>query len=70
MMPKIPSANIEIAAVYANCPTCGESFEATEDGSMLISMHNFKPEQIGQIATCVACGQQYRLPASIRRVFR
>jgi hypothetical protein len=69
-MAKIPSAIVSIAAVYADCPHCGQGFEQTEDGSMLLSLHNFKPEQIGQVVTCYACGGQYRLPASIRKVFR
>lgn len=66
----IPSAKVSVAAVYADCPNCYQGFSGTEDGSMLISLHNFKPEQIGQVVTCYTCGQQYRLPASIRKVFR
>lgn len=69
-MPKIPSARVEVAAMYANCPECGESYDGSEDGSQLLSMHNFKPEQVGQVVTCMACGEQYRLPAALRKVFR
>lgn len=66
----IPSAKVSVAAVYADCPNCGYGLSDTEDGSMLISLRNFKPEQIGKVVTCYACGQQYRLPVSIRKVFR
>lgn len=64
------TAVVSIAAMYADCPTCGEGFEATDDGSMLLSLHNFRPEQIGNVATCHACGERYRLPASLKKVFR
>lgn len=64
------SAVVEVVAVYANCPTCGEGFANTEDGSMVISMHNFKPEQIGTVVECFACGEKYRLPKAISKVFR
>lgn len=69
-MAKIPSARTEIAAMYASCPHCNEDFQDTDDGSMLLSMHNLKPEQIGQVVTCWACENQYRLPASLKKVFR
>ena len=60
---------VQLAAVYVNCPHCGESFEGSDDGSMLLSMHNMNPERIGEVVTCWACAQQYKLPAGIRRVF-
>ena len=69
-MAKIPNANVEVAAMYANCPECGESFQRTQDNSMLLSTHNFDAALIGTVTTCFGCGSQYRLPASLRKVFR
>jgi RNase P subunit RPR2 len=58
----------QIAAMYVNCPECGESYDGTQDGSQHISIHNICVEQIGKPVTCQACGEQYRLPASLRRM--
>lgn len=63
------SGVVQIAAVYINCPTCGEGFANTADGSMIISMHNFKPDQIGKVVECFACGERYRIPRTARKVF-
>lgn len=63
------SGTVQIAAVYIGCPTCGEAFQDTDDGSMLVSMHNFKPTQIGTVATCFACGERYRIPKRASVVF-
>lgn len=63
------TASVQTAAVYINCPHCNESFEATDDGSMLVSMHNFSPDRIGQTVQCWACHQAYRLPKRASVVF-
>lgn len=63
------SGSPQIAAMYLHCPHCGESFDDTQDGSQLVSMHNFRPEQVGKPVTCSACGEQYRVPTSMRKVF-
>jgi len=69
IMTRIPAAIVQVAAVYLNCPHCGEGFQNTEDGSMLVSMHNFRPEQIGTVVTCYACNGTYRIPARAKVVF-
>lgn len=62
------TGKIQIAAVYVNCPECGESFDRTDDGSQHISMQNIPTELIGKPVTCNGCGAQYRLPAGVRKV--
>ena len=57
----------QIAAMYVDCPYCGESYDGTQDGSMLISMHNVHLEEVGQPVRCSACSQQYRLPTALRK---
>lgn len=49
------------AAVYVNCPHCGESVDEPMSGSQMWTEYDMpKP---GTVMTCYACGERFKAPA-------
>lgn len=68
MQGALKTGKTKIAAVYVDCPHCGEGCDGTQDGSMTISIHNIDAAQIGKPVVCMACGDHFILPTKIRKM--
>ena len=55
-----PWAHVEPAAYNVECPHCGESYGAPDNGSHLWIMENFAQEE-GKVHQCGACEQLFRI---------
>ena len=63
---KTKKGKAAIAAVYVNCPYCGEGIADKKDGSFLL--HHASGYEAGEVVTCDSCGNQFKMPAIIRKL--
>lgn len=63
---RLRTAKAYPAAVYVDCPECGDGFEGGAGGSQLIGpVSNLKA---GEVVTCQGCGSAFKLPR-VRGIF-
>jgi hypothetical protein len=67
-MPRIRTAKVGIAAVYAKCAKCGADLSDPTNGSQMIVTFEVAAREAAGLDvtfTCPECGTENRLPAKV-----